>query len=139
MRMSPNASPMERLLRYTDRSGSCWLWTGGVQPNGYGRVRVFGVAMFAHRFAFELLKGPIPDGLQLDHLCRVRHCVNPEHLEPVTARVNQRRGKKATAVACVRGHDLTDAPRRKNGTRRCNECQAIRARSRRQLRREQAA
>src|SRR5213593_4533327 len=68
--------------------GSCWRWTGSQRRGGYGRVRIGGRDFVAHRVAYELTIGPIPDGLQLDHLCRNRLCVRPAHLEPVTGQVN---------------------------------------------------
>lgn len=70
----------------------CWTHTGYVMPNGYGQVRVAGKTMLVHRAAYEILVGPIPAGLDLDHLCRNRACYNPDHLEPVTRKENLRRG-----------------------------------------------
>lgn len=71
--------------------GSCWLWTGAPAATGYGVIRAGGRDTYAHRIAHELLVGPIPQGLTIDHLCMVRLCVNPEHLEPVTRAENTRR------------------------------------------------
>ena len=62
-------------------SGSCWLWVGGISRYGYGEFWHNGGNYRAHRFSYELLVGPIPEGLQIDHLCRVRNCVNPARLE----------------------------------------------------------
>lgn len=96
-----------------DELGPCWLWTGYVDTTGYGKFRYDGVTGLAHRYAYELLVGPIAEGLHLDHLCRVKACVNPAHLEPVTPRENVLRGE-APAVAlhhkgvCSRGHPATD-------------------------------
>lgn len=73
----------------------CWIWTGELNRNGYGRVWRLGRRVMAHRAMYELLVGPIPEGLVLDHLCRVRCCVNPKHLEPVTVRENTIRGEAA--------------------------------------------
>lgn len=73
---------------------ACWLWTGSIDPGGYGRHYLFGFRaghVKAHRFAYELEVGPIPDGLTIDHLCRNRVCVNPSHMEPVTLAENIRR------------------------------------------------
>ena len=73
------------------KTNTCWIWNGCVR-NGYGLFRYKEKVIGAHRFSYELLRGPIPKGLQLDHLCRVRNCVNPNHLEPVTQAENLRRG-----------------------------------------------
>ena len=85
----------ERFWEKVDKAGQdeCWLWTANkTAPNGHGRFLGPGGQVMAHRFAYELLVGPIPEGLVIDHLCRVRLCVNPAHLEPVTAEENIRRG-----------------------------------------------
>jgi hypothetical protein len=98
--------------------GGCWEWTGVVSGNGYGRFDVYAGpkprdwrTLYAHRFAYELLVGPIPPGLHIDHLCRNRLCVNPTHLEPVTQAENNRRGRSPIAANlakthCLRGHEL---------------------------------
>lgn len=91
---------------------NCWLWTGAPDSLGYGRVKVNGRSLMAHRVAWEFLRGPIPNGFTLDHLCRVRHCVNPDHLEPVTLRENILRGTGVAALhahqqTCVHGHPFT--------------------------------
>lgn len=79
-----------------DGLGSCWLWQGRLGSKGYGRLDPSrGQHLLAHRFAYEHLIGPIPSGLQLDHLCRVRSCVNPYHLDPVTLAENVRREHEA--------------------------------------------
>ena len=77
-----------------DKTDTCWLWNGSMWRTGYGRFwdRDTNMRRAAHLLSYEMLVGPVPEGLQLDHLCRVRHCVNPDHLEPVTAGENQRRG-----------------------------------------------
>lgn len=71
----------------------CWVWLGELNRNGYGRVSVRGRKMMVHREVYERLVGPIPEGLVLDHKCRVRCCANPYHLEPVTVQVNTHRGE----------------------------------------------
>lgn len=83
--------------------GPCWLWAAGLNRDGYGRFGVSGTKLGAHRVAYELLRGPIPDGLELDHLCRAPCCVNPDHLEPVTHRENCRRGFSPSAKAVRTG------------------------------------
>lgn len=69
----------------------CWIWRGTPGANGYGRLSIGNRPTYAHRAAYELHVGPIPAGLTIDHLCRVRMCVNPDHLEPVTRAENTRR------------------------------------------------
>jgi len=90
----------------------CWLWDKSVAKNGYGKVYFKMDQYWAHRVSYELFVGPIPNGLCLDHLCRVRCCVNPYHLEPVTTRENNLRGVGISAFhaskqCCKRGHKLT--------------------------------
>ena len=86
----------QRFWSHVDRQPlRCWLWTASLKDNGYGQVMVDGHNRYPHRVAWELLVGPIPAGTELDHLCRVRHCVNPRHLQPVTHTVNVRRGRSA--------------------------------------------
>jgi len=83
----------------------CWLWNRSVRSDGYGTYYANGKQNYAHRFAYETLVGPIPSGLHLDHLCRVRNCVNPKHLEPVTQEENTRRAAEANKrTECPHGH-----------------------------------
>ena len=90
-----------------NKTETCWLWTAGVNASGYGKFgREPTGPELAHRVAYELLVGPIPDGLVLDHLCRVRICVNPAHLEPVTSGENTRRACRGR-THCKRGHEFT--------------------------------
>jgi len=80
-----------------DESG-CWLWTASLNAGGYGQFASGSIGTrLAHRWRWEMENGPVPEGLELDHLCRVRHCVNPAHLEPVTRRENLLRGETLTA------------------------------------------
>ena len=105
--------------------GPCWLWTAGQNGEGYGFTTAL-FRMLAHRFAYELLVGPIPEGLQLDHLCRVRNCVRPDHLEPVTNRVNVQRGARGSLVThCPAGHEYDEANTyyaKRDGHRVCRTC-----------------
>jgi hypothetical protein len=123
------ATVLERIMQRTDRSGSCWLWTRSRNGKGYAEIKVGGRHHAVHRLAYELLVGPIPAGLVLDHTCRVRHCVNPEHLEPVTNAENILRGegfgaKNAAKTHCPQGHpyDEVNTVIRPNGNRRCRAC-----------------
>jgi hypothetical protein len=97
----------ERFWAKVDKSGDCWQWTAALNSAGYGKFSVGSKQqLLAHRYAYELMVGPIPEGLELDHLCRVRRCVNPAHLEPVTTRENVMRGY-ARKTHCVHGHEYT--------------------------------
>ena len=92
---------IERWWRWVepDPITGCWLWTGAMfQSTGYGALRVNGRTTVAHRIGYECFNGPIPAGLVLDHLCRVRSCVNPAHLEAVTGQVNVLRGFQARSA-----------------------------------------
>jgi hypothetical protein len=134
-------SSMERLLAKINKTETCWLWTGGIsKKSGYGSFWLGGPG-YAHRGSYILHKGPIPEGLVIDHLCRVRHCVNPDHLEAVTQKVNTDRGIMREAVAasntrrglerthCVNKHEFTPENTKMeskgNGrfARRCTRCQ----------------
>lgn len=120
----------QRIERQAD---GCWFWTGAISNTGYG---TYGKpAALAHRLVYELLVEPIPEGLQIDHLCRNRACVNPSHLEPVSQRTNLARGESPTAInarktECPQGHPY-DADNTyvnpKTGWRMCRTCNRIRA------------
>ena len=86
-------NPQERFWTYVDKQtpDGCWMWTGAVESNGYGRFRADMKRTGVHRYSYELLVGPIADGMTIDHPCRVKRCVNPDHLEVVTGRENTRR------------------------------------------------
>lgn len=126
---------LERCMRLTEiTEDGCWLWKGTISTNGYGRFAVNGTTRPAHRIIYEILVGPIPEGLTIDHLCRVRHCVRPDHLEPVTQYVNQSRGTSPVSINtnkthCKRGHPFSEANTRwvRGKYRVCRACDAIRA------------
>ena len=103
---------------------SCWLWTAATR-RGYGRFKWHGRLQEAHRVAYEVLRGGIPTYLECDHLCRVRSCVNPHHLELVTRSENIRRGDGGKRFThCRKGHSLTEENTiiQANGDHRCRIC-----------------
>jgi len=143
----------ERIKPMFSRGEGCWPWLGKPAPSGYGRIGDKGRILMAHRAVYELLAGPIPDGMTLDHTCHNtdpscaggnscphRLCVNPAHLEPVPTEVNKARGKslaakRARQTHCQNGHPLSGdnvsfEPSKKTGraTRRCRICRRIRQR-----------
>jgi hypothetical protein len=132
--MGPPRTPLaERFWARVEITESCWLWRGVISKNGYGNISKGGYCgppLLAHRVAYEFLTGPIPEKRALDHLCRIRHCVNPAHLEPVTNRENILRGeglaaKNAVATHCKRDHPFTPENTRieiRKGGRRVRCC-----------------
>lgn len=124
-----------------DESG-CWLWQGHLNNTGYAWFNAYGKPQLGHRVAYELFVGAIPEGLSLDHLCRVTRCVNPEHLEPVTHAENMRRGNSKfnkvwpktiaaslaarearSAIQCPNGHPREGNTNiTKEGWRQCRIC-----------------
>lgn len=125
-----------RFWRLVTKTETCWLWNGRRKATGYGRLNIDGQSVAAHRYAWEEQNGPIPKGLQIDHLCRVRNCVRPSHLRVVDQRTNVLCGESPPAqnarkTHCPRGHHYQI---RRNGSmglqRQCLVC-----RSERELRR----
>lgn len=127
---------LERLLKNympVTESG-CWIWMLALLKGGYGRIKIGKITKLAHRVAYELLKGPIPDGLEIDHLCRVRCCINPNHLEPVSYLENIRRGEgnaAATKAHAANQRAKTQCPKghlynyiSPQGKRACSICRA---------------
>ena len=124
----PRPTVSERFWKKVNKTETCWLWRGETNgKGGYGLVYTGeGKPSFlAHRYAYEQVIGPIQDGLHLDHLCRVRRCVNPAHLEPVTNKENILRGISSPAMNakkthCQKGHEYDRTY--KNGSRGCHTC-----------------
>lgn len=115
----------------------CLVWTGAVNTKGYPCFAIDGVSQLAHRLAYEDARGPIPEGYTIDHKCRVRSCVNPDHLEAVTVAENLRRARVAGGLQlggeCASGHEMDEAntyhhPR---GHLECRQCRREKNRSRR--------
>ena len=128
------------LARVTERAMGyetpCWISDRYTRPNGYTTIGVNNRVTYTHRAAYIAFVGDIPDGMQLDHLCRNRACCNPDHLEPVSQHENILRGegwaaKFADQTHCLRGHPLSGANlyvRRDTGGRQCRACNALRQR-----------
>lgn len=137
----------ERFWAQVDASGVCWEWTGKPDRKGYGRFWVaVGRTISAHRWSWQQLVGPVPARLELDHLCRNRLCVNPDHLEPVTTRTNVIRGGGITAINarkthCKLGHPFDEANTRlgRDGVgRTCRTCERAKFRRHRAQKRQLA-
>lgn len=130
---------MEKLKRLLARvvpvSSGCWIWQGPICRLGYGKVWFDGKNTSAHRVMYVLAKGPIPAGFDIDHLCKVRSCCNPAHLEAVTHQENIRRGDTGivnrSKTHCPQGHPYSgeNLHIRPGGGRRCKECNCIQARA----------
>lgn len=132
--MGRAVDPMTRFLAKVEiASSGCWLWTASCNSDGYGHFKVNGTMVGSHRWYYEQTVGAVPQGLQLDHLCRVRRCVNPDHLEPVTPRENVLRGESlqsanARKTHCAEGHPLDHVDAR--GARQCGVCLRTKRRER---------
>lgn len=126
---------LKRFWSKVEKTDGCWMWKAGKQGIGYGQFWLNGKTCLAHRIAYEIAHGqPVPEGLQLDHLCRVPGCVRPDHLEPVTGRINTLRGQTIPArniekTHCDSGHEFTEKNtyRRKRtpNERSCRECHRL--------------
>ena len=120
---------MDKFWSRVSKTETCWLWMGAKLPVGYGR---FSGAEYSHRKAWELLRGPIPAGLTVDHLCKVKSCCNPDHMEIVSRGENAIRGGGIAASArirlakthCIYGHEYTpeNTGTKPNGSRQCLTC-----------------
>ena len=124
------------MIKVRQGKNGCVFWAASTNVYGYGQFWVDGRMVKAHRWAYEYFIGPIPPGLQLDHLCRNRNCVNPAHLEPVTCKENLLRGDTLAAsqlarTHCPQGHEYAGANLyvQSNGRRQCRTCHADRQRA----------
>ena len=136
-------SAEERFWKYVQKTNSCWLWTGSLSPQGYGQFHLNGGPKLAHRIAYEWMVGPIPNGMDLDHVlangCTNRNCIKaisdefgPAHLEAVSRYENIIRGTAPTAINarkthCIRGHELSGSNliNRTRKTRECKICKQL--------------
>ncbi len=115
----------ERFWSKVVKTNKCWLWTGYILPTGYGTAHTSDYNWLAHRAAYTMVKGPIPEGYDLDHTCYVRSCVNPDHLRAVTRGENALNNSSPFSINkrkthCIRGHNLVQDNRRNGkGWRRC--------------------
>lgn len=135
--MTNTTPPKVRFERkYIVAPSGHWIWTAHTLPNGYGQMD----KKYAHRLSYEFYVGPIPGGMVIDHLCRVRNCVNPDHLQAVTQKINVRRGRVSDAISasnarrgaerthCPHGHEFTEentwieTKKSGNKMRRCKTC-----------------
>lgn len=143
--MHPTDLPARIAAKISVDSNGCWIWTAGKYGSGYGAASFGNRTQAAHRVTYKLLVGPIPDGLDLDHLCRVRACVNPQHVEPVTRQVNLLRGETIPAshivkTHCPKGHEYTSENTRVyKGSRFCKQCHRDREREKYQRNPEKGA
>jgi hypothetical protein len=127
----------ERFMAKVHKTNSCWLWIASIRPDGYGSYSAYGASRLAHRVSYEIHVGPIPEGLTLDHLCRNRACVNPDHLDPCSLEENVKRSPifHSNRTHCPQGHPYDEANtirrRRDGGWRRdCRACNRERDRIR---------
>ena len=140
----------ERLWKSVDQDGpisswkpgldACWIWNGHRTTAGYGSIWRDGKLVYVHRAMYEAYYGEIEDGLVLDHLCHIRACCNPAHLEAVTQAVNAARGLTATKTHCKHGHEFTpENTRFESDGRRCRQCHRDRERERSKRKKETAS
>lgn len=137
MKWKRKPDPLDRIFKRVEQQGDCWVCTGALR-NGYGAVGIEGKTIYAHRYVYERMVAPIPEGLVIDHLCENRACVNPYHLEPVPQRLNVLRGPRggSRVTHCHRGHKYTERNTYTNpqGYRACRTCRRQREATQQELR-----
>lgn len=106
--MPPPEPPFKRFLKSykTNETSGCWIWTGAKYQNGYGWIKAFGKVVSAHRFSYELYKGPIPDGMHILHSCDIKDCVNPDHLRSGTHAENMIEAHERGAILSGKSHPM---------------------------------
>lgn len=130
--MAPKSTPInERLFAKVEMTESCWLWKGTINRDGYGKITVKrGSYLGVHRLSYMLFKGDIGEGLTIDHLCGVKNCINPDHLEAVTAQTNWRRSPlhPYNRTHCPQNHEYTEENTYLTncGKRQCRTCNRLR-------------
>ncbi|KKL82601.1 hypothetical protein LCGC14_1983150 [marine sediment metagenome] len=116
----------DRFWTKANKTDTCWLWTANLDECGYRRISMNRIMRGAHRISYQMIVGEIPEGLEIDHLCRVRHCVNPDHLEVVTHKANTERSvhRNSLKVECQFGHpfDKENTYNKGDGSRGCRIC-----------------
>lgn len=126
--MAAKRDAFERFSEKVNTDGDCWEWTASKKPFGHGRFKWNGTMGLAHRFAYEHLVGPIPDGHDVHHVCANPSCVNPDHLEPLTRKEHMRLGNTIPAARiaqthCIHGHEFDEANTYiYKGNRNCRAC-----------------
>ena len=137
-KLNADLTPEDIKGRCVITESGCWIWPFGTRHK-YGSITIFKRKVYIHRLTYKMAKGSIPDGFEVDHLCRVRRCCNPDHLEAVTGAENNARSDSAAArnarkTHCVRGHEFDDKNTIwRRGARACRTCTNAHKRSPRQM------
>lgn len=138
-RVDPKNRFWNKVEKQGEDESSCWVWTGKKNSSGYGVLCIDKLDRRSHILSWTWENGPVPEGLELDHLCRNRACVRPSHLEAVTHKVNMERGALATKTHCANGHPRTPENtgiNSKEGWTRCLVCHRERERKRNRKKKE---